>query len=151
MNQILKPRVLWAHTVKHLVKSSKEHGKVVLLEGCSGCKQALPLRYLASSIIVGSSEKPVEQSNELSSDVSLEHCVKLSRQGCNESDKPKSVKHDPAGPVVAAPETKRQVATPKRRRSPEEREWVTPQGLDTGIRIQNTLSKKKEPRSRRFC
>ena len=140
MNQILKPRVLWAHVVKNVGGSKSKHGKVVLHGICSGCQRTLQRNLASVFTTLDPDNAPIEDVHG-QSDVSLDHCVKLSRQGCDEDQN--SVKRDPGG--ATGHEVKPQ--QPKRRRPSDEmtREWVKPKGFDTGIRLHNTLSRKKEP------
>ena len=79
--------------------------------------------------------KPVN-SGSLPSNVSLEQGVKLSRQGCDGSwsDDVGTRLHTTAAGTRHRP-AKEEV----------ERGWIQPQGLDTGIKIYNSLTRKKEP------
>ena len=76
----------------------------------------------------------------VSRDVSLEQSVKFSRQGCPVFDQ-QIRSHTSSAPAGKQTREHTQDATKK---DTSDRGWVLPQGMDTGITVYNSVTRKKE-------
>ncbi len=129
----LKPCFEWLATL------SSANLKVALTV-CQTCQK--PASYNLLQTIRHQHTKQIEPEDNYkspSSNISLEQGVKLSRQGCSQGYS-----------KTTAPASTAQTGAPPGRKRAKVRDvpgkdWILPEGYNTGIKIYNTLTRQKEP------